>query len=298
MEVALKAISGRFDPIQLNIYRYIVGGLFLIPFALRSMKQRGARLTAHDVGFLALSGFVLIIASMTLYQIAIQYTPASVVAILFSCNPVFVIPLSIIFFGERLRTVTIVSLVLSLSGMIFIINPLETNPDLAGILLTLGSTFLFAVYGLMNKRRAARYGSVAVTAFSFLLGSLELAALVLATRIPGVAEAMRSHGMARFASIPLVGGFDIGVLPLFLYICVAVTAIGNALYFMAVETMPAATTSLVFYLKPALAPILAAIILGESIASTTIAGTVLILSGSFVTLAFRDNGFLRRKAGR
>ena len=42
MEVALKLISGQFNPIQLNFSRFLVGGLVLIPFAVRELKKRGA----------------------------------------------------------------------------------------------------------------------------------------------------------------------------------------------------------------------------------------------------------------
>ena len=41
MEVALKLFSGQFNPIQLNFSRFLVGGLVLIPFAVRELKKRG-----------------------------------------------------------------------------------------------------------------------------------------------------------------------------------------------------------------------------------------------------------------
>ena len=44
MEVALKLISGQFNPIQLNFSRFVVGGLVLIPFAVRELKKRGRKL--------------------------------------------------------------------------------------------------------------------------------------------------------------------------------------------------------------------------------------------------------------
>lgn len=46
MEVALKLISGQFNPIQLNFSRFLVGGLVLIPFAVRELKSTAGSLTA------------------------------------------------------------------------------------------------------------------------------------------------------------------------------------------------------------------------------------------------------------
>ena len=39
MEVALKLISGQFNPIQLNFSRFVVGGLVLIPFAKHILNR-------------------------------------------------------------------------------------------------------------------------------------------------------------------------------------------------------------------------------------------------------------------
>ena len=97
MEIALKTIAGRFNALQLNFLRFLIGGLFLLPFALASMKKRGSVLRGSDLGFFALTGLTCVVLSMTMYQLAIQFCKASIVAILFSCNPVFVVPLAAIF---------------------------------------------------------------------------------------------------------------------------------------------------------------------------------------------------------
>lgn len=47
MEVALKLISGQFNPIQLNFSRFVVGGLVLIPFAVRELKNAAGSSTAR-----------------------------------------------------------------------------------------------------------------------------------------------------------------------------------------------------------------------------------------------------------
>ena len=285
MEIALKTVSGRFNALQLNFLRFMIGGLFLLPFALASLKRRGTAIRRRDWGFFALSGLACVVVSMTLYQVAIQYCKASIVAVLFSCNPVFVIPLAAIFLKERIRGFTIASMALSVAGMICIMNPLHMSASALGIALTLGSAAVFAIYGVMGKTRSSSFGGLATTSFSFIIGSAELLVLILASRLPAVAAALRASGLGAFADIPLLAGLDLGVLPLFAYISLCVTGIGYAAYFMAIEETSAATASLVFYIKPALAPVLALAILGESIAPSTIAGIVLIAIGSAISFA-------------
>ena len=87
MEVALKTVAHDFNPMQLTCTRFLVGGLLLIPFALRGLRQHGARVTAAAWKGFAGLGFVGLVVSMMLYQMSILYAPASVVSVLFSCNP-------------------------------------------------------------------------------------------------------------------------------------------------------------------------------------------------------------------
>ena len=53
-------------------------------------------------------------------------------------------------------------------------------------------------------------------------------------------------------------------------------------YFEAMKHTSAITTSMVFFIKPAIAPVLSFIILKESLATNTIMGVVFIILGSFV----------------
>jgi drug/metabolite transporter (DMT)-like permease len=289
MEVALKSISGRFNALQLNFLRFALGGAFLLPFALGSLRKRRARLALGDLGFFASSGLVCVVGSMTMFQLAIQYCPASIVALLFSCNPVFLIPLAAIFLGERIRGRSIASLALSLAGMAAIMSAYASSRSggqsrALGLALTVGSAFAFAVYGAMCKPRSRRLGGLATTALSFLAGSAELLAIILATKIPSIARAMGAAGLGAFADVPILAGLEPSVLPIFAYISLCVTGLGYAAYFMAIEESSAATASIVFYLKPAIAPLFALAFLGERIGAATVGGIVLIAAGS--TLSF------------
>lgn len=298
MEIALKTIATQFNPVQLNLLRFFIGALLLLPFALRALKERGTRLTPGDFGFFALTGFIGVFFSMTLYQLAIVAGKASIVAVIFSCNPVFVIPFAFLILHERVFRHTVVSMVVSLVGMLCIMNPFSGHAggSLACIALTVVSAVAFALYGVVGKTRSARYGGVANTCFSFLMASLEMLAFVLLTRLAPVASALRSAGLGTFAGIPITAGITAATLPTLAYVSLCVTGLGYAFYFLAIETTSASIASLVFYIKPALAPVLALIILGESIASSTLIGIVFIVTGSAV--AFIGNARVSKASAR
>jgi drug/metabolite transporter (DMT)-like permease len=197
---------------------------------------------------------------MTFFQTAIVYAKASTVAILFSCNAVFMIPFAALFLGEKLTKLSLLSLGISLSGILFIVNP----------------------DGRKGSLRFS-YDGVIQSSFSFLAGSLELLVLMLLTKIDAVSHWLTNIGLGVFSHVPVVAGISWSTLPLLFYLGVCVTGLGFSFYFLAMEETSASTASMVFFIKPAQAPILALLIHGEAITPNVLFGIVQILAGSCIT---------------
>ena len=178
MEIALKEVSGSFHPLQMTFTRFLAGGLFLIPFAVRTLKKKKASLIWKDLPGFLLLGFVGMVLSMSIYQMSVKEVPASVVAVLFSSNPIFTAVLAFFMLKEPIRRNQIAALLLEIGGILAIINPFHTSLSPYGVLLAMISTLLFAVYGVMGKRRCARFGGVVVTCASFLCGGAEMLCFV------------------------------------------------------------------------------------------------------------------------
>jgi len=284
MEIALKMVSGVFNPIQLTFTRFFIGGLFLIPFAVQALRQKHAAITSSDLKYFAFLGFLGIFISMILYQLAVQNTKASVVAVLFSCNPVFVTIFAFFLVKEAIHKNNIIALILEVIGSVIIINPLHVKLSILGITLTIASTLIFALYGVFGKRRSAKYGGIVITCFSFLFGAAEMLVVIALSHIPSVAAWLSSEGLAMFSNIPLFSGYTWAVLPIVTYICIINSGIGYACYFTAMEKTSAQTASLVFFFKPILAPILALIILHEVIPVNMLIGILFILIGSLASI--------------
>lgn len=284
MEVALKFVTGQFNPIQMTFSRFLAGGIVLLPLALRMLKKRGVKPAVKDLGAFALLGFMGVAASMSLYQIAVTRIKASVVSVLFSSNPIFVTLFAFLILKEAISKHQVIGLLLDIVGIICIIDPFNLELDAVGVVCILGATLLFALYGVVGKKHSARFGGVVTTCFGFFFGAAELALLAALTHIPAVASALTGMGLDIFANIPFLSGYTLKSLPVVLYIFLCVTGGGFASYFTAMEKTSAQQTSLVFFFKPALAPILAFLILKESIPGNMILGIVLILCGSLISL--------------
>lgn len=284
MEVALKFLAGAINPIQLTLSRFVIGFLFLAPVAAYTLKKRQKRLDRKSVCYFALLGLIGIAICMPLYQMSVGYTDSGVVAVLFSCNPVFVTFLAFFLLGEPIRRRHIAALVLEVVGTIVIINPLHTRLNMTGVVLAIVSTMLFSLYGVLGKRKCAEFGGAVVTCFSFLFGSIIILLFILLSHIPAVASFFLSIELPSFARIPILAGYTMENLPYVLYVSAGVAGVGFCAYFLAMEHQPASVVSLIYFFKPALAPMLAWALHGEIIPGSMLLGILFILCGSLCAI--------------
>ena len=284
MEVMLKTVHGVFAPMQITCLRFLVGGVLLIPFAVRSIRKKNAVLTRKDLGFFACAGFLCVVIAMSLYQMSVTYTRASIVAVIFSCNPIFVTMLAHLLLHEEIHKNHIIALVLELTAALIIIDPLHSSLDPTGALLAILSAAMFSFYSVFGKKRTPRFGGIAVTCLSFLFGATELVALLLFGRTAAGASLYGALGLKIFIDVPLFENIPLSALPALLYICCINSAAGFVCHMMAMEKTSAQEASLIFFLKPIIAPIFALIFLKEEIPLNMIVGIVCFLAGSLCAI--------------
>ena len=284
MEVMLKTVHGVFAPMQITCLRFLVGGVLLIPFAVRSIRKKNAVLTRKDLGFFACAGFLCVVIAMSLYQMSVTYTRASIVAVIFSCNPIFVTMLAHLLLHEEIHKNHIIALILELTAALIIIDPIHASLDPTGALLAILSAAMFSFYSVFGKKRTPRFGGIAVTCLRFLFGATELVALLLFGRTAAGASLYGALGLKIFIDVPLFENIPLSALPALLYICCINSAAGFVCHMMAMEKTSAQEASLIFFLKPIFAPIFALIFLKEEIPLNMIVGIVCFLAGSLCAI--------------
>ncbi len=172
MEIVLKFIGTDLNPIQINFSRFLIGGLVWLPFALRLLRRLAEQdiyMEPSDLCYFAFLGLVGIVVSMTLYQLATIHANASVVAVLFSSNPLFVLVLAYLILREPIHVRNIVALLLDVVGIVCIIDPWNMDIQFAGVALTLSATLIFALYTVLGKRKCYKFGGLVVTCFGFFV---------------------------------------------------------------------------------------------------------------------------------
>ncbi len=295
MEIALKSIAGNFSAMQVNITRFLLGGLALIPFALRDLRRGTSRLTLACVAELAVLGFLGIVLSMGFFQLAVELAPASVVAVLFCSNTAFVLVFAHLILGSPISRSQIQAIVLALCGVICIVIPFAGSLSVPTLILSLLAPSTFALYSVLSTPICRKHSGVVVTCSTFLLGSLELIVLLVLAKVTPLGDFFASHGLTMLTDVDLLGGYTFTSFLGMLYVGIGVSGIGYACYFMAAEAASPFTASLVFFFKPVLAPILAWLLIGDHIPFSMLMGILLIVSGSLclVVARIRDINLLR-----
>jgi len=272
VEVAAKlmqtsgAVAGKF-PFWLACFRSIMTGLLLAPLAMKSLRQRGVKLTGRDVLILSGLGLVGMTLMQSLFHLGITFLPANIAALLFSCNPVFVVLFAALFLSEKITLRNIVAIGLCLTGIFVLARERADGMSLTGILLMVGSTIAFALYTVFSKKVTPRYGALAVIAFAALIGGIILLPIALL---------LEGAPLATYGLIDWAGMF---------YLAIFGTAIGFFLYIYGIGHVGAGAGSMVFFLKPFAAAFFAWLVLGEKFSTPEYIAGVFILSGMIVALA-------------
>lgn len=267
MEVSLKLTGSALDPFQLTFLRFFIGGLLLLPFALAEIKVTGVKLTAKDFGYLLYVGILAIPLSMLFFQLGVMRCNASTAAVLISFNTLFTMIFAHFMANEKIKKYNGVVLMIGLAGLIFMIKPwnMQEGNTVFGIVFMLLAALFFGWYTVAGKLSVKKMGLMAQTSFSFIMGSLVLLVIIIIMGRP-VFDGVAENWMA------------------VAYVSIFVTGLGYFCYFKAIKYSDATTGSIAFFLKPAIAPVIAVIILHEHIMWNTYIGIGLFLIASYMNI--------------
>jgi drug/metabolite transporter (DMT)-like permease len=269
VEIASKMIGSRVDPVVLTFLRFFLTGTVLIIICIPMLRLRITPLKGKDYGIFLINGLIGIALGITLFHIAIlTMEKAASAAVVFSVNPVFVILLSRFVNKEPWRLHVWAAAAFGVLGVSFFAyeSGAFQAVSLQGLGLMLLAAFFFALSVCISRRVVADYGAMLLAGFSALFGSLLLAPLAW-YRFP-------CDGIGQISGVWLPVA----------YVVVFGTVLAYVLYYYGILNTSAQKASLAFFLKPVLASVLAALILGEKINDYMITGTILILCGLAVTV--------------
>ena len=255
------------NPFWIACFRSLMSGLLLAPAAMHALRQMGLRLTGRDLLVMTGVGLIGVTLMSSLFHLGIIFLPANVAALLFSCNPVFVVLFAALLLSEKITLRKTGAVILCLSGVFILARDRTDGLSLVGIALMSASMLAFALYTVLSKKIIPRYGALPVTSFVALTGGLIL--LPIALVLEG-------------APFPAYGFVDWAGL---FYLAVFGTAMGYFLYIYGISQVGAGAGSMAFFLKPFAAAVFAWLVLGEKFSTSELIAGALILTGMITALA-------------
>ena len=258
----------RYIPLSsalLAFSRGILGGLFLLIFAKVRKKSVDAKLQSRDLLRLVITGAMIGINWMLLFE-AYRHTTVAVATLCYYMQPTIVILLSPLLFKERLTGKKAACAAVSIAGMVLVSGVVGNSGggNLRGVLLGLGAAFFYAAVVIMNKKT------------------------------PGIEPYRRTTVMllsAGFVMLPyllLTGGFSNGsvrwpAVVLLLVLGVVHTGLAYTLYFGSMDGMKVQTVAVLSYIDPVSALLFSALLLKEPLSILNLIGAVLIIGSAVVS---------------
>jgi len=244
---------------------------FIAVLILALPRIRTIRVPARALPFFAAYGVLGFALFGLIFFAALERTTVSIAVVLLYTAPAFVVLLSAVLWRERFAANRIIALLLALVGVVLVTG--AAGAVLAGkatlsfpaLLFGLGAGLGYAVYTLFSKVATERHG-----AFASLFWSFAFAAAALALLASPITPFLRSpdHTLLLLA---------LGIVP---------TMLPYGLYLIALRHLRASTAAMLASLEPAVAALLAALLLNERLDAWQLVGMSLIVAAA-VLLARR-----------
>jgi drug/metabolite transporter (DMT)-like permease len=255
---------------DIAILRYVVAAP---GFALLLWGAGGVPgLTRRDAVRLGLAGICVVVGYHMSLNIGTEYTTSGTAALVVALSPGLTLVLSAALGLERAGRRTIGGLAIAFAGVAVVVL-LGAGGELSfanakGPLIVIGAPVSFALYNVLLQPLLQRYGLLALTAASSLVGTLALLPFV------------------RGSTVDAVNEISAGSAALVLYLGIVCTLFGYAAWNVGLRGLGPTRAVSYTYAIPALAVLMGAYFLAEPITVWLAVGGALVLGG--IALAQRS----------
>jgi drug/metabolite transporter (DMT)-like permease len=258
-------------PTLLIMLRLCISSCTLL-FIISIFKGDLLKIKRRHIPLFMIFGLFPIALQRVAYFYAVDFTTATVAAMLFYTYPAIVAAMSVLLFKKTVTKKTALAIVLTFLGASFVVKIYETSQlivNLPGIFFGLLSSVLFAVYVAMVKRLRNDYSSWTLVFYGDGIGAIALTFVVA-------------------FSLPKVTRFPTQLWSLIFTIAWIPSLLGYFLYSHALKHVEATKGSVVSIIEPVSAGLLSVVILAEILEPLQLLGIVLALIGISL-LFYRPN---------
>ncbi len=270
--IVVKAAIGVMPPVAFTFLRYALASVSLL--AILRWSDGPIRLPRPTTLRLVLLGGLGFGLYQVLWTVGLQTIPAGDSALLIAATPVFTAVIAVLIGTDTLSPLRAVGVGLSFVGVALVVANgagFELSGSPVGFALTLGAAFCWATYTAVGARMLRRHSPLVLTTWASIGGTLVLAPIGLSQLLAPGAVDLETAG---------------GPLPIVLavaYSGLLAAAIANIVVFSGVRLLGPTRVTTIQALVPAMAVVLAFLILAEPIRVGQVVGGAIIVLGVALT---------------
>jgi len=268
--VAGRIVSQNVEPFSIAFLRFAIASIFLILLTWKTEGKLPAlkKLQIIPVILLGMTG---IFTYNVMFFKGLKIIQASRASLIIATCPVFISIFSAFFLKEKLNLTKGLGIVISVCGAIVAISKGNIN-QIFDTSLGLGELYIFCcvlswvAYSLLGKAVMNNLSPLASVSYSAIVGAV---ALSIPAYFEGLFQNIMNQSILDWLCISYLGVFG--------------TVIGFVWYYQGVERLGPTKAGLFINFVPIFAILCAFLILHEPITPSLVVGTVLVISGVYLT---------------
>lgn len=256
-------------PVSLILgFRYVFSAACMLPVVLvgrRSPMGQGYRWKWSELASVLRVGLFGLVGNQVMFLLGISRTSVAHAGIITALSPVLVLLGSAAMGQERITRLRITGMLIAASGVVVLQFSRGSSGEAThtGDAIMLLSVVFFAGFNLFGKPVAERVGSLRFNAITYA-----------ATGLVAIPVAVWTYPLGVHASWLAWSGV--------VYMAVASSVAGYLIYAYALRHLPASRVSVVLYLQPLMASLIAVLMLGERPGIGFLPAAALVLTGVYV----------------
>jgi drug/metabolite transporter (DMT)-like permease len=260
-----KVAVNSIEPFTLALLRFSIGSIAL--FTIISVTGRLRRIDRCDWLRILIIGLMAVPANQLLFLCGLKYTTAGRSALYFGATPIFVFLLAIFLLKERVTFLKSLGILISFAGVAVILHAGRVGEGvLFGDFLVILAVIAWAAYTVLGKDLLSKYGSLTITAYALITGTL--------CYFPfGLYSAVHFD----YSLVPLKAWLALA------YIGLMTSVVSYSIWYWALARMEASKLSIFQNLQPIFATILSVLLVGESLSTSFYLGGALVIGGVLLT---------------
>ena len=267
--IAGRVVTKHMGPFSAAFLRFFIASVFLVAFTWKT-ERKIPLLTQRQMLFLSLLGLSGIFAYNYFFFSGLKSVHAGRAAIIIANNPIFISLFSVIIFREKVTSLKVMGILLSVSGAIWALS--RGDLELITGQFGLGEFYIFmcvvsfVVHTMIGKAVMVNLSPLVSVTYSSVIGTLLLV-------FPATQEGMWGQ----------VAGFNMTAWLNVFYLGFFGTVLGFIWYYEGIKNLGPMKASIFINFVPISAIILSYFILKEPITVSLFGGAILVIMGVYLT---------------